>query len=345
MPASLGAAKGGRRPHGGARPVGSLAAAPLILVLLIGGVASADPPSAAIRLSAADAARSGSTIDLVRHVVAGNVVLQVLPTLGSEAAGLAANLLAISPDGTAAALADRVGELPGLLTVARADGSQLRVQLPGLVAARFAPDGGRLVVVDGRGSLWLIDAESGDALALGDGPFLGPPIVAADGSLVLLSVSSVEAPYRSRLVRFVPSSGVATPLSADELVYAAFPLTDGSMAFAAHEPGRTTVRRIKIGEATSQLLADLGPGAVNVTVSGDGRTIAFEAAGSGIFVIDRPGARPRRLGDGSSPCLAPDSSALLVRRGTGSEVLALDGSTLATLDGTAQFSGSAGCSS
>jgi hypothetical protein len=182
-------------------------------------------------------------------------------------------------------------------------------------------------------------------LALGDGPFLGAPIVLPDGSLLLLAVSSVEAPHRSRLVRFEPASGVVTPVSGDELVYAAFLLDDGGIAFVVHEPGRTVVRRTRIGDNASELVADLGADAVNASVSGDGRTIAFEASGSGIFVIDRPGAHPRRLGDGASPCLAPDGSALLVRRGGVTLVLALDGSTLAVLDGMAGFLGATGCSS
>jgi hypothetical protein len=342
---SLGASEGVRRPRGGARHGGALAATSLILVLMVVGVASADPPSPADRLSAAEAAQSGAAIRLARHAVPGDLVLEVIADRGSAAAGLATTLLAVAPDGEAAALADRVGEPSGLLTLARSDGSQLRVLLPGLLAASFSPDGRRLMVIDGRGSVWQIDAESGDARALGDGPFLGAPIVLADGSLLLLAVSSVEAPHLSRLVRFEPASGVATPVSGDELVYAAFPLDDGGVAFAVHEPGHTVVRRIRIGDTASELVADLGADAVNASVSGDGRTIAFEASGSGIFVIDRPGALPRRLGDGTSPCLATDGSALLVRRGVGTLVLALDGSTLAELDGAARFVGSEGCPS
>jgi hypothetical protein len=342
-----------RRPLGGAGHVASLAASPLILVglvVLVGlivGVVSADPPPAVIRLSAADAARAGSTISLVPHAVAGDTLLEVVPAAGSGEAGPAAHLLAVSPDGAAAALADRIGEVSGSLTVARADGSQLRVQLPGLIAASFAADGTWLAVIDGRGALWQVDTASGDAFTLAEGPFIGTPIIAADGSLLLLSVPSVEAPFQSRLVRFVPATGAATPLSSDELVYAAFALADGSVALAAHEPGRTVVRRIGVGVGVdaSQLLADLGPGAVNVAVSADAERIAFEAAGSGIFLIDRPGAPPRSLGDGSSPCFAGGGSALLVRRDGGSVALALDGSTLAFVDRPARFAGAAGCPS
>ncbi len=311
-----------------------LTAAPLVLALLAVGVASADLPSAAIRLSAADAARAGSTIQLVRRTVGGTTLVEVQPAAAS-------NLLAISADGGQVALADQVGELSGSLTIAHADGSQLRVQLPGLLAAGFAVDGSWLAVVDGRGALWQVDAATGRAAQLADGPFLGSPIAAADGSLMLLSVPSVEAPYRSRLVRVAPSTGVSTPLSGDELVYAAFPLADGSVAVVAHEPGRTVVRRV--APDVSQLLADLGPGAINVAVAPDGREIAYELAGRGVFLLDPSGGSPRSLGAGSEPCFAPDAAALLVRRGEGTATLALDGSVLVTTQRPAGIAGSAGC--
>jgi len=317
-----------------ARHLGSLAALPLIFVLLAAGVASANRPSAALRLSAADAERSGSPIRLLPHAVGGSTLIEVQPAA-------AASLLAVSADGSQAALADQLGQLSGSLTIARADGSQLRLQLPGLLGAGFAGDGSWLAVVDGRGALWQVDAATGDAAMVADGPFLGSPIAAADGSLMLLSVSSVEAPYRSRLVWITPSTGAVTPVSGDELAYAGFPLADGSVAVVAHEPGRTVVHRVAQG--ASQLLADLGPGAINVAVARDGRAIAYELFGRGIFLLDRPGASPRSLGAGSHPCFAADASSLLVRRGTGTAALALDGSVVAVTERQAGLAGSAGC--
>jgi len=333
MSAFLGAAAR-RHPPADVRHVGSVLALPLILVLLAVGVASADRPTAALRVSAADAARSGSLITLMPHAVGGATLLEVQPAT-------AASLLAVSADGSQAALADQLAQLSGSLTIARADGSQLRLQLPGLLAAGFAVDGTWLAVVDGRGALWEVDAATGDAALVADGPFLGSPIAAADGSLMLLSVSSVEAPVRSRLVRITPSNGAVTPLSADELVYAGFPLADGGLAVVAHEPGRTVVRRVAQG--ASELLADLGPGAVNVAVARDGREIAYELPGRGIFLLDLPGASPRSLGAGSQPCFAADGASILVRRGTGTAALALDGSVVAATERQAGLAGSAGC--
>lgn len=342
MSAFLGAMVRHRRAAGAAGRPGSIATIPVAFAVLVVGLVSAEPPSSVLRLSSVDAARSGTTIGLVPHAISGGTLLEVIAPAGN--AGAASKLLAVSPDGAAAALADRVGEHSGQLTIARADGSQLRVNLPGLISAGFAADGGWLAVVDGRGALWQVDANNGDALPLADGPFLGTPIATVDGSLLLLSVPSVEAPYRSRLVRFVPSTGAQTMLSPDELVYAAFPLADGGVAVAAHEPGRTVVRRVTDG-TSSELLADLGPGAVNVAVAADGRAIAFEMAGAGIFLIDRPGAPPRRLGVGWAPCFAADGSTLLVRRAAGSVALGLDGSTLAFFGGQARLIGAAGCGS
>ncbi|HLE88422.1 MAG TPA: hypothetical protein VI733_00035 [Candidatus Limnocylindria bacterium] len=332
------------RPGRDVRLAGSLIPVTLILAVLTAGLALADPGPAATRLSAADAARAGLAIRLARHAVRGETLIEVLPGAASVGPAAASRLLAASPDGTVAALADRLGEPSGTLVVAHGDGSQLRLDLPGLLAAAFTADGSRLAVIDGRGALWQVDVQRGDAEMLAAGPFLGTPIVASDGSILLLSVSSVEAPYRSRLVRLDPSSGVTVELATDELVYAAFPLADGAVAFAAHQPGRTVVQRIPRGSVTTELVADLGRGAVNVTVSGDGRTIAYEA-GSAVFLVTGAGAAPRRLGPGSEPCLAPDGGALLVRRGARAVLLALDGSILAVLEGPARFAGAAGCPS
>jgi hypothetical protein len=328
-----------RQPAGDIPRIAALAAVPLLLVLLTVGVASAERPIGVTRLDAADAERAGSGIRLVPHAITSSILVEV--RAGAQAQGL--RLLAVSADGSQAALADRVGELSASLTLVHPDGSQLRIQLPGLISAGFAAEGSWLAVVDGRGALWRVDAESGRATPLADGPFIGSPIVEAGGSLLLLAVPSVEAPYRSELVRVESETGVITPLSSAELVYAAYPLGDGSLAIVAHEPGRTVVRQLAAGG--EELVADLGLDAVNAAVAADGRHIAFELDGQGIFVVDAPGSAARHLGSGTRPCFAADATAILVRRGASSVVLALDGSVLASFDGEAAFAASAGCSS
>ena len=85
---------------------------PLVAIGLAVGLAAAELPSRIVRLSAEDAARSGSLIRLVPHAVAGSSLLEVQH--GDDAM----RLLAVSPDGAQVALADRIGELFGSLTMA-----------------------------------------------------------------------------------------------------------------------------------------------------------------------------------------------------------------------------------
>jgi hypothetical protein len=301
---------------------------PLLASLAV-GVASADNPPAATSLSADDLARAGSQIGLVRHSLGSTAVVElILPprTTSRE--------LAIAADGSAAVLADRYGPQAALLTIARGDGSQTRVNLPGLLGAGFAPNGSWLAVIDGRGALWRVGAQSGAAVLLADGPFVGSPIVRGDDSILLLAVPSVSAPITSKLVRLDPDSGGSLGLSDDQLVYAAFPLADGSLAVAAHEVGRTVVRHI--GGNRSDLVADLGAGAVDVAVAADGQKIAFTQNGE-VFYLPVPRGGTTPLARGSGPQFAPDGSALIISDGGTTRVLSLDGAQLAAYDAQAGF--------
>ena len=340
MSAPLGA-RVRRNPPGPARHLVPLLSIPLVIAALAAGLASAELPSAAVRIGPAQAAASGQAIHLERRAIGGSTLVEVVPVASAASSEATGNLLAVSPDGSQAALADQVGELSGSLTLARADGSQLRIQLPGLIGAGFAADGSWLAVIDGHGALWQVDAASGRASQRADGPFIGSPIAAADGSLLLLAVSSVEAPYRSQLVRLDPSTGVSTSLSAEELVYGGFPLVDGDVAVVAHRAGHTVV--LRVGSGGSRLLADLVPNAINVAVAPDGAAIAFELTERGIFLLEHGAANPRPVGQGSRPCFAADGASLLVHRGTGTAALSTDGAVIAVTDRPAAFAGSAGC--
>jgi hypothetical protein len=322
-----------RRTPGGGPRVAAFVAGPLVLSVLAVSLASAEPPSGVTRMSAEDAERAGSAIHLIKRAVGGSTFVQV------EAPAKGMSLLAISADGSRAALADQVGEVSASLTLAEIDGPQLGIPMPGLLAASFAADGTWLAVVDGRGALWHVDVTSGRTALLADGPFIGSPIIEGDGSLLILAVPSVEAPYESHLVRLVAATGSVTRLSNRELVYAAFQLDDGDLAIVAHEPEGTAVHRLT--NAGEQLLVGLGLDAVNVTVAGNGR-VAFERSGE-ILAIDAPGSRPRSLGAGSRPCFGPDGSSLLIRRGNRTLALDIAGSVLAASDGPAGFANSAGC--
>lgn len=322
-----------RRYSGGDPRIAVFVAGPLILTVLAVSLASAEPPSGATHMSAADAERSGSAIHLLRQAIGRSTFVQV----DSPRKGM--SLLAVSADGRVVALADQVGEVSGSLTLADIDGAQIGIPMPGLLAASFAADGTWLAVVDGRGAVWRVEATSGRTALLADGPFIGSPIIEGDGSLLMLAVPSVEAPYESHLFRLVPATESLTRLSNRELVYATFPLDDGDLAIVAHEPDGTAVHRLtKTGE---ELLVDLGLDAVNVTVAGDGR-VAFERSGE-ILAIDAPGSTPRSIGAGSRPCFSPDGLALLIRRGNRTLALDMAGSVLAASDEPAGFAASAGC--
>ena len=95
---------GTRRSPGDPRIV-VLAAIPLILVLLAVGVASAELPTGVMRLTPADAERSGSIVRLIPQSVRGSVLVGVKPASGGM------SLLAVAQDGGTVALADQVGEL------------------------------------------------------------------------------------------------------------------------------------------------------------------------------------------------------------------------------------------
>jgi len=315
--------------------VAVLVALPLVSALVAAALA-AGSPSGVTRLDAREAERAGRAISLVRHPIGAATLVELQPAEAGAA------LLAVSGDGRAAAVADRLGEPSGTLTLAMDDGEQLQVPFPGLLAATFASDGSLLVVIDGHGALWKMDVASGSREQLLDGPFVGTPVIADDGSLLLLAVPSVEAPYRSTLVRAAIDTWVTAPISEAELVYGVVPLEGGDLAVVAHEATGTEVRLLTHG--AERQLVGLGPGAVNVTVARDGR-IAFERAGEGIFVLEPPGGVPRAIGPGSRPCFAPDGGSLLVDREGFRVAISLDGSVLATADGLSGFAGSAGCPS
>jgi hypothetical protein len=299
-------------------------------MVLAAGLAAAEPARQVTRVTAADAARAGEAIGLIAHPELDPLLVEV--QLAASAPG---RLLALAPDGSTAAVADRIDPNSATLRLARRDGSQLRVAMPGLLAAGFAPDGSWLAVLDGSGSLWRMETQTAAAMRLAAGPFLGPLTVDESGTVLLVAVSSVEAPIESRLVRVDPGTGAATSLSDDRLVYASTVLTDGSIALVAHEPGGTVVRLLTARGATR--LKDLGPGAVNVAISADGGWLAWERHGDGVHVLQLPDGPPRRVAGATAPRFSPDGRSLLVRDGDETVMLGLDGTQLARFKGQAAF--------
>lgn len=320
-----------------ARIVALLILVPLAMSLLV-RAALAELPAATSRLDPAAARRAGVSVELRTGSSLAPGLIEVQPL--ADAAGVQPSLLAVSPAGEAVALAERQGLDPTALILARDDGSQLRVELNGVLAATFAPDASWLALVDGVGSAWRLDAADGSLRPIADGPLVGPLTVEPSGTVLALSVSSVEAPIRSHLVRLDPSTGTAARLSDEDLVYGGHLLADGSIAVVAHRPDGTRVLRLDAGRET--LLADLGPGAVNVSVARASTAIAFERAGE-VFVMDGPEAAPRSVGSGENPRLAPDGASLVVDGSDGAALLDLDGTQLARINGLAAFAACGEC--
>jgi hypothetical protein len=308
-----------------------------LLAMITAGVASAEPPPGVQALTAVEAARSGSTIRLVPRPDLDPRLVEVRlanswPT---------ARLLAVAPTGTRVAVADRIDLVQATLTVAEQDGSQLRVGMPGLLAAAFSPDGEWLAVIDGAGSLWKVIAGTAAATRLAPGPFLGPLSVEPGGTVLLAAVSSVEAPFVSRLARFDPEAGSLAGVSDDKLVYGSTVLADGSIAVVAHEPHGTVVNLVT-RDGRSRL-AELGPGAVHVSVSLDGSHVAWEREG-GIYLRDIAAGSTWRVAAGSRPRLSRDGRSLLAGDGDATVLLGLDGSRLARFAGAVAFAGcESGC--
>ena len=316
------------------RRVAPLAAIALASVL-VGSLAAAEPPPGVRILDAAAARGAGVAIRIERRPVSGGALIVVSP---AGATGPDDRVLAVSAAGDLAAVADAVGPSAAGLTIARADGAQLQIRLPGVASAGFAPGGDWLAVLDGSGSLWRIDTATGASRPLSAGPFIGPPWVAADDSVSLLSVPSLEAPWTSSAVRIDPDSGVATLLSDEPLVYALLPMSGDRLALVAHWPGGLRIRQSGMD---GRILAELGSGVTEASVSADGELIAFVRGDGGVFVTDGRQAA-RWLSRGDRPHVTPDGRGVLVRIGAETVLLGLDGSVLARVADGAAFLACAG---
>lgn len=306
-----------------ARALALISLLPLLASLLVHAASAADPSPAARRVDAAQARREGVALDLVRHQVRTATMIEVRPV---DPAARAPYLLDVAGQAGSAAVADGMGRGIGMLVLARADGSQLQVRVEGLLDATFAPDDGWLAVVDGAGRLWRLGAVDGAMRPLADGPFLQAPLVEADGSVLALAVSSVEAPFRSQLVRVKPDGSVGR-ISDESLVYDAQRLADGSLAVVAHRPGTTVVRRIAGGSEANHL--DLGADAVNVSISSDGDVVAWET--DGLAFVKAAGQEARSLGRGSRLTVSPDGEGILLARDGATVYVDLAGAEIATL--------------
>jgi hypothetical protein len=298
------------------------------------GTTMAQPRAAVDRSTAVDAGASG-TIQLVDRgrLAPGLAEVRIGFATGASPASGANRLLALSPDGTTAAVASQIGPGPAVLTLAGLDSHRQRISMPGLIGAGFAPDGSWLAAVDGSGTIWRVARSGAAASQLADGPFIGTPIVEPGGAVLALRVSSIEAPIVSQLVRISPDGDIER-LVDDELVYGAQRMDDGSIAYAAHRGSRTYL--VQLAGGGSRQLADLGEDAVNAVLSPAQDAVAFERSGQ-VFLerLGDHGVVP--LGVGTRPQFAPDGHSVLVELASGSALLAIDGQRLATFGSQSAF--------
>lgn len=301
----------------------------LLASQLIGVPARAERPLPTTLVSADEAVDGGQSIVLDERVEGDSTLLvATLPEGAVEAQGEAldaARLLDVAPESGTILATDLVADQSGTLTVQRDDGSQTLVNLPGVHDGELSPDASWVAVIDGIGRLLRVDAASAEVSEIAPGPFLGPVSFEAEGTLLLLGVSSVEAPWQSRLIRLDPSNGAMVALSGEDLVYGAVQLTDG-IAYAAHDPATGSVVVRRVHPTGPQLIADLGASATDVDIARDGSAIAYEVVGDGIYLTVPGSGRATRIGAGSDPRFSPDGELLAVRRGAGTVVLARDGS-------------------
>jgi hypothetical protein len=253
---------------------GAVALAVALVLIHRSPQVQAGPPPAVTELDVAALRDSGRAIVLAQRSIEG--VALVEPRV---AGGLKRPWpLAAAPDGmTLAVSAVEVGRI-GPLTLARADGSQLEVELPGPRGAAFEPGGSWLAVVDLTGALWRVDSLTGAATRLAIGPIAPDVSVLADGRILALRATA---------------------------------LLDGSVAITRHRVGGGVeiVGLDPSGEET--LVAELD-GAARVEVSPDGHRLAFPANGSTWLASADAVGDAVVIGDGSPARFSPEGSFLLV---------------------------------
>ena len=288
----------------------------------------AGPPPPVTALDEASIRAAGRTIALPTLTVQGEELLN--PT----GPGLVppVRILAAAPDGSAVAVSRVDRGQVGPLTIARDDGSQLDVELPGVHGAAFDASGAWMAVVDLAGALWGVDAHSGAASRIADGPFGSAPAVLADGRVLAIRLSSADAPTWAVAVVVHPTSGQESPVapstgSQDQLVYQATPLTDGTIALVRHRTGGgISLARVR-ADGSEARLAELDAGPV-VAISPDGEWLAWAASGRvHISRIDR-GRLTRDIGDGTGARFSADGSLVLVFNTTVTRVVDLNGNAV-----------------
>jgi hypothetical protein len=316
----------------------AVAAVTLLLPMILVHASRAEPAPVNSTLDPETTRRLGLEVDAKREVVGGQLLVSIGAGDARSSEALSAlpdlRLLAAAPDATRVALADRLGREPAQLLISQPDGGVSITALPGLLDAAFAPDGSWLAAVDGAGGLWRVGATDGAAAPIADGPFAGSVEFAADGRLLLLSVSSVDAPTFSTPVLIDPQSGDLESLlvAQDSLVYRAR-LTDRGLAVVAHLADGT--KEIRLSGPASRLLGVLPSDAGSADVSADLRWAAYQVASKGLVLVNLDGGATQAFAVNGRPAFAPNATSLLVRSGDRVAVVDLATRQVTSLDGQA----------
>jgi hypothetical protein len=288
----------------------------------------AGPPPPVTALDEASIRAAGRTIALPTLTVKGMELLN--PT--GPGLGPPVRILAAAADGSAVAVSRVDRGQVGPLTIARDDGSQLDVELPGVRGAAFDASGAWMAVVDLAGALWGVDAQSGAASRIADGPFGSAPAVLADGRVLAIQLSSVDAPTWAAAVIVHPTSGEESPVtsspgSQDQLVYQATPLSDGTIALVRHRTGGgISLARVRV-DGSEAWLTDLDAGPV-VAISPDGQWLAWAASGRVQISRVERGRLIRDLGEATGARFSVDGSLVLLFSPTVTRVVDLNGNTV-----------------
>jgi hypothetical protein len=299
---------------------GAVALGVTVLLIQISPQVRAGPPPPVTVLEPDALRDSGRLLGLAQRSVDGVPLVEPRPAGGLKSP----RPLAAAPDGLSLAISTvEVGRI-GPLTIARADGSQLDVQLPGVRGAAFEPGGSWLAAVDLAGALWRVDTLSGAATRLADGPYGPDPSVLPDGRILVVRLSAIDAPLWAA-AETVDGAGTVVPVAGgpepeSQLVYGATPLDGGSVAIVRHRVGGgVDIARVN-GAGVETVLARLD-GAAAVAVSPDGARLAWPAGGATWLAPAHAVSDAVAIGDGSPARFSPDGSLLLVLGSSSSDIV------------------------
>jgi hypothetical protein len=309
-----------------------------LVIALISPQVSAGPPPPVTVLDGSTLRDTGGELTLTIRAVEDEGLVE--PRSSGDRAG--ARPLAASPDGKTVAVSTVEPGQAGPLTLAREDGSQLAVALPGVWGAAFEPGGAWLAVVDLSGAMWQVDVITGAAVRLGDGPYGPDPTVLPDGRILAVRLSAVDAPIWAAAETVDSATGDAAPVGSvaaeDQLVYGATALADGSFVLVRHQiGGGVSVVQLR-PDGIETTLTNL-TGAASVAVSPDGRWRSWPEAGVTWLAAMDAGSPPVRIGAGTLARFSPDASLLMLFDPQSTDVVDLAGARIARVGPTACWLG------